>query len=273
MSHNPKYISYSRLDSFNRCERCHAFSAFTPFKSSPALEKGSHAHAGWEALGKEMLTGATADEALARVLENPPAGYLSDAGFSSYMVRAMAVLREAQVREVEQWIPRTTNYARLVGKIDLVLDNTPVASRGVINEWVDEPCVVDYKTTSSYAYIKNEDEARKSIQPMIYHLAQGVQNFAYFWFLPSGPPVVTTIRFTEEETVYADAWLHNAIDSVEKRWQNAWDAGIGRDEPDNRLLVEGYDLSLFAVGPPDRPFIDSKFSSHRELCLGLKGDA
>lgn len=269
MSRNPKYISYSRLDSFNRCERCHAYSAFTPFESSPALEKGSHAHAGWEAMGKEMLRGATADEALTRVLEDRPEGVLREDAFSSYMVRAASILRDAQVREVEQWIPRRADYPRLVGKIDLVLENTPVVDRtGRILEFVDEPCVIDYKTTSSYAYIKDEDAARRSIQPMIYHLAMGVQNFGYFWFLPSGPPVVTVIQFTEEETAYAHAWLTDAIRTVEGRWEESWRRG---QEGKSDMIVEGYDMSVFAAGPPDRPFIDSKFSRHKELCLRLKG--
>jgi len=275
MSHNPKYISYSRLDSFNRCERCHAWDALVPRPSGPALEKGSHAHAGWEAVGLEIKGGLEADKAVAAVLDNDEivtGGPLSREAFSSYMVRALPVLRGLEIRDVEQWIPRDSPYDRLVGKIDLVSENTPVLDRaGHIIDCIDEPCVIDYKTTSSYAYIKDEDAARKSIQPMIYALAMGIENFAYFSFLPAGPPVVTAIRFTEEELAYGDAWLRSAILTVEDRWKQAWVEGQSPGNANKSLHYEGYDLSVFAAGPLDRPFIDTKFSRHRELCLGLKG--
>jgi len=284
MTANPKNQSFSRIDTFvNKCERCHAWEALTPWKSSPAIERGSHVHAALESLGKMLLKpDCTSREALATILPNPPVGPLKEANLKSYLVRGAEVLEHLSPIAVEEWFEKSEKYPRLVGKIDLVSAVTPITdSQGYITGSKSGLCVIDYKTTTSKAYAKSEEAARDSLQLQIYALIKGIRNCGFVYFLPEGPPFGVFVEFTDSELKVADVFLRDIMSVIEERWASAaYPKGPGdslriTNVPEHLQVHTKdflYDLSVFAPGPETRPFINSKSSQHRERCLGITDD-
>ena len=275
---NPKKHSYSRLSTFaEKCERCHAFDAFTPWKGSLASRRGTHVHDCMEAMGKLMIAGKTWDEARDEVLEKPPAGEYKLDKIRSYINRGAAVLRVLEPTATEKWFDKHSDYPLLTGKIDLISGVTPITdSMGNIVDSRPGRCILDYKTTSSSAYIKSEQEAKLSLQTLIYALIEDCPTTGYIWFLPSGKARATIVEFDERALEIASRTLIDLMRVIDDRWELALERAAQTQRLDGKehLLVSHkgrtYDFSVFAPGVPSRPFILSKHSRHAELCLGME---
>lgn len=212
-----------------------------------------------------MMLGRTAENAIAAVMEEPPEGPLEPEKLGGYLTRMEPWMEILEPQRVEEWFDKVPGYGSLCGKIDLVSQTTPVVDVRTIKGYKDEPCIIDYKTSNSSAYIKGEREARLSLQPRIYSVVKGIPNVGYIWLLPSGAPIGTFLTLTPEEIEETEILLKETIRIIDWKWDLAWERGQG-----GAKSVKGYDLSVFQVGPPSAPWINSSHSRHRQLCLGME---
>lgn len=264
-------LSYTRISTFaDKCPRCYAWDVLRPQKwdGTGAQQAGTQVHNALEAVSNFRLDGLELLPAIDKVLKNPPEGPLTKYKLADYLTRATNWLK-ALTPVVAEKSFKSEEYPHMRGFIDLISSTTPMVKNGEVVDMIDEPCVVDYKTTKSPAYIKSDKEAKTSLQPRIYSLIEGIPRIGYLWFLPSGPVRGTFITLSDKDLRVTKAFLDHTIESIHELWAHAQEKGKSGD-PNRQLLVDGYDLSVFPVGAEDRPWINSKSSRHRELCLGVK---
>ncbi len=293
MSANPKGHSFTRIDDFSqKCERQHAYKAILgKWVTTPAQARGTHVHDGFEEAARNTLprNGTPAlfpDDALDAVIKDPPKGPLPRKKFESYMERFRPIflnlkpaIANAEPR-VEEWF-REIDGRAIRGKIDLVSDHTPLFDQygRFLGAHIEDPCIIDYKTTSNPRSIKDECQARKSLQLQIYSLATGIPRAGFIYFMPSGEPRGAFVHFTKSELALAKRWLHDTMDVIDARWDDAAARGFRAHVdtpgplPDDVLFREGrfYDISTFSLASVGHPLCCEKWCEFYSRCLGRKG--
>lgn len=209
--------SFSRISTFDDiCELRYALDAITPRSpSSEAQLRGTHVHDVAEKAAKEMLLGAAPAAALqtaAHFVEGP----LSEAELAPYLERLELFFHDRfpQRGSVEFWFrdfewrgEKASEILRMpwCGKIDLM---------------TTEDVVCDYKTIGNWGRRKNEHEARKSLQLLVYCLSQGVRKASFVWLNPKFPLDVTTVEFTDAELEAGFYRLIRICQTIEHRWEH-----------------------------------------------------
>lgn len=260
MGANPKGHSFSRLNTFTECERKAAFDALSEWKDSPAMAQGTDVHNGLEMAVNFMIEGASAEDAIAQVKEDDPHRILLERDArDDYLDRALPVLSVLRPTSAERWFRRDSRIAPARGKIDVESSVTPVfgATGLPTGEVIEEPCVLDWKTTKSPRNIKSEWEARRALQLQMYCLEAGVQRASFVYLLPSPAPVRgVAVAFTDEQLDTCERWLREQMKVVDSRWEEA-------------LLDDGrYDLSGFALSSPANALCSAKWCPYWDKCLG-----
>lgn len=233
--------SFSRFDTFSRCELCYALDAILPrTPSTPAQARGSHVHDLYEFLARRRLQGRIwADETLwEEVLEVE--GPLSENARRVYVDKIRPWLSEQRIVSAEEWI-RGIRWGEerlaqtFAGKIDLVTETED-----------GEQTVWDYKTIGNSRKIKAKWEANRSLQLRIYCLATGARRAGFIYLQKTKPPVVVCVEFTDEELAATFTWLRTQEDVIEQRWrEGGW-----------------------ALSSPESALCSAKWCPHWELCLG-----
>lgn len=233
--------SYTALRQFEFCERQFYYRKILGLPESPSihLSLGILYHEALEALCKFLAIDKDQIAALIVKAKGSPLwvdpGITDEALLEEIWVNLGRVNREVfqggkglKVLKVETW------GTRYCCKIDILAANTPVIEEGRIVSFLDEPCVVDWKTKSGD---KKRSQYATDLNPQLalYCLDSGVFNAAIVE-IPRSPLQDLNTIFTRFDQYDLD------------RWAKFFDAQFaamnsrGLEEAEYKLAVRGHGL-------------------------------
>lgn len=228
-------LSYSRVSTFAEiCELRYALDAVMPrTPSSKQQLQGTHVHDTFEAFVRRKLAGESWEDIHKDMLLSEIPGSLMEDRQLAYVKQIWPWLSSAEPASAEQWFeciahPDTKETLPLVGKIDLICNNTPGLKEG--DE--DKPSVWDYKTTGRVENVKREWQIRKALQVITYALATGITRVGYAYVWPGKEPDVAYVDLDNEILCRVFDWYKVTAANIEKRWK---DGGWGLAAIDHTL--------------------------------------
>lgn len=232
--------SYTALRQFEFCERQFYFRRILGLPEAPSihLSLGILYHEALEGLSQGVIAKEALPPLLAKAKASPlwvDPGITDEALIDEIWTNLGRVSREVfknghglKVRKVETW------GTRYCCKIDILAGNTPNLEDGHIIDFIDEPCVVDWKTKSGD---KKRSQYATDLNPQLalYCIDLGVHNAAIIE-IPRSPlqPLNTIVtRFDDYDLA---------------RWAKFFDAQFlamnsrGAEEAEYKLAVRGHGL-------------------------------
>lgn len=222
--------SYTALRQFEFCERQFYYRRILGLPEPPsiALGVGILYHECLEHLCKEPVTRGQIATMLAKAKATPiwaDPGVTDDVLIDEIAINLARVQREIlqdgkglQIKKSEFW---GTTYC---AKIDVLAGNTPVVDSGRIVEFVDRPCVVDWKTKGG---AKKRSQYATDLNPQLalYCLDVGVNDAAIIE-IPRNPKEdlnVITTQFDQYELSRWGKFFDAQFDAMNSRGTQEWE--------------------------------------------------
>jgi hypothetical protein len=220
-------ISFSSLDTFSKCERQWWYKYIMKIPEGPAaqLVVGIVYH---EALAylleKKTLPGS--DQITSWFVEQSTKGYWDSSidvtRSTEEILKVCARVKSEivpylRVEQIETWLPRGGAYT---GKIDAILEETPVVDSGAIVDSKPGRCIVDWKTVESAAKAaKNAQYKDHAFQLAMYALPLGIRAGAIIEVPRDGVSAINTSVYSFDDAFLrrGQRWLDTQIAAIETR--------------------------------------------------------